>query len=328
MTQRLAPSIFCGSVVVLAVLSAACATKSFVEKQVGATESKLTEQMTTSETTLSKRADSQQTKLREIEDRAGENRQAIDATDQRLQSLDMRTGMVHETASQAKTEADQAKATAHDVEARLSQRLAGRNRYRLMDTKVIYFDFGQSQIRSQDTKELDAVAKALGADPNAVLELQGFADSRGDYRYNVELGRDRVENVMRYLVGRHRIELRQLRALPMGEAALAAGQKPTPEALARARRVDIRLFTPWSSWEDAVTENQAAPGQTVTAIPEPAASVIPEPAASVATDPVRPADVPAQREPTESTQAPQIDTSARRLSEFLKTVTPKDLGGD
>lgn len=320
MTQRLAPSIFCGSVVVLAVLSAACATKSFVEKQVGATESKLTEQMTTSETTLSKRAESQETKLREIEDRAGENRQAIDATDQRLQSLDMRTGMVHDAASQAKTEADQAKATAHDVEARLSQRLAGRNRYRLMDTKVIYFDSGQSDIRSQDTKELDAVAKALAADPNAVLELQGFADARGDYRYNVELGRQRVENVMRYLVGRHRIELRQLQALPMGEAALAAGQKPTPEALARARRVDIRLFTPWSSWEDAVTENQAAPGQTVTAIPEPAASV--------ATDPLRPAGVPAQREPTESTQAPQIDTSAPRLSEFLKTVTPKDLGGD
>jgi hypothetical protein len=52
---------------------------------------------------------------------------------------------------------------------------------------------------------------------------------------------------MRYLVPHHGIELRQARAIAMGKATLATGQKPSPEILAKARRVDIRLLTPCAS---------------------------------------------------------------------------------
>ena len=218
MTRRLASLILCGSV---AVLGSACATKSFVQKQVSATESKLTQQMTATETNLTERAALQETKLRETADRAGESRQAIDVADQRLNGLDLRVGEVGARASSAR-----------DAEARLSQRLASRNRHRLLDARFVYFDSGQTEIRSQDVDELEYVAKALRADPNAILELQGFADSRGSDRYNRELARERVEAVMRYLVQRHGIELRQLGAIPMGKVALGAGEKASPEALA------------------------------------------------------------------------------------------------
>jgi len=298
--------ILCGGV---AVLGSACATKSFVETQVSATESKLTE-----------RAALQETKLRETADRAGESRQAIDVADQRLNGLDMRVGEVGARASSAETRADLATGTARDaardVEARLSQRLASRNRHRLLDTKFVYFDSGQTEIRSQDVNELEDVAKALTADPNATLELQGFADSRGSDRYNRELARERVEAVMRYLVQRHGIELRQLRAISMGKVALGAGEKATPEALARARRVDIRLLAPWSSWEDAQSQiNSTAPEPTVTVVPAPRGT------ATISALPV-------QAEPMQPPQAAPIDAPARgRLPEFLKTITPKDLGG-
>jgi outer membrane protein OmpA-like peptidoglycan-associated protein len=66
---------------------------------------------------------------------------------------------------------------------------------------------------------------------HAILELQGFADLRGSDRYNRELARERVEVVMRYLVQRHGIELRQLRAISVGKVALDAGEKASPEAL-------------------------------------------------------------------------------------------------
>src|SRR5882762_4355710 len=267
MTRRLASLILCGGV---AVLGSACATKSFVQKQVSATESKLTQQMTATETNLSERAALQETKLRETADRARESRQAIDVADQRLNGIDLRVRDVGTRASSAETRADLATGVAHDVEARLSQRLAGRNRHRLLDTKFVYFDSGQTEIRSQDVNELEYVARALTADPNAILELQGFADSRGSDRYNRELARERVEAVMRYLVQRHGIELRQLRAISIGKVAPGAGEKSSPEALASARRVDIRLLTPWSSWEDA--QSQIAPAateKTVTVTPEP-----------------------------------------------------------
>ena len=193
--------------------------------------------------------------------------------------------------------ADQATAATRDVEARLSQRLAGRNRYRLLETRAVYFASGRTELRSQDAGELDEAAKAVMADPNAILELQGFADSRGSDRYNRELARDRAEAVMRYLVQRHGIELRQVRYIAMGKVEPVAGEKPTAETLAKARRVDLRVFAPWSSWEDSVGQaSPTAPEQT--AAPEP-------------------------RGPSTISALP----ARGELAEFLKTLTPTDLGG-
>lgn len=288
MTRRMVFFLLCGGV---AALGAACATKDFVRQEVGASERKLGDQMTATET-------SQDAKLRETSDRVGETRQAIDQADQRLNGLDLRVGEAGARASSAETRAS-------ETEARLSQRLAGRNRYRLVETKVVYFDSGQTEVRSQDAGELESVAKALTEDPNAVLELQGFADPRGNERYNRELARERVEAVMRYLVQRHGVELRQVRAIAMGKAAVAAGEKPSADDLARARRVDIRFFTTWSSWEDNL-------GQIDSTSPEHTAAPAPQGSATVT-----------------SMQPPQpVDAPARvGLPEFLKTLTPGDLGG-
>ena len=299
MTRRPVSLILCGGV---ALLGFACATKNFVQEQVSVTESKLSQQMTATETL-------QETRLRETTDRVGEARQAIDVADQRLNGLDLRVGEVGARASGAETRA-------RDVEARLSQRFAGRNNYRLLETKSVYFDSGHTEVRSQDIDELAAVAKALTADPNAILELQGFADARGSDRYNRELARERVEAVMRHLVQHHGIELRQLSAISMGKVALVAGEKASPDALARARRVDIRLLAPWSSWEDTLSRiDPTAREQTATAVPE-----LREPATI--------SSLPVQTEPMQLPQPVQIDAPAREgVLQLLKTITPQDLGG-
>ncbi len=257
MTQHLASLTLC---IGIAILGVACATKDFVREQVSELESKLAGQMTATQTQLTERTDLQETKLRDTVERTGENRRAVDAADERLRGLDTRVGEVGSLAEGANTRADRAAVLAQDAESRLAQRFAGRNKYRLMDTKSVYFGFGQIEFRSQDVSELDEVAKALAADPNAILELQGFADSRGSDRYNRELARERVEAVVSYLVQQRGVELRQLRGIAMGKATLA-GEKPSAEALAKARRVDVRLFTPWSSWEDAQSSPHCCRGR-------------------------------------------------------------------
>lgn len=287
MTRRAVSLILCGSVT---LLGSACATKTFVQEQVNASEDKLSQQMTAGHT-------EQETKLRETEDRIGETRQAVDIADQRLNGLDLRVGEVGSRASNAETRADQAAAATRDAEARLSQRLAGRNRYRLLETRAVYFESGRTDVRSQDAAELDAAAKAITADPNAILELQGFADSRGSDRHNLELARDRVEAVMRYLVQRHGIELRQVRSITMGKVEPVPGEKTTAETLAKARRVDMRLLAPWSSWEDSVGRARLTAPEN-TAAPEP-------------------------RGPSTMSALPPRG----ELAEFLKTLTPTDLGG-
>src|SRR6266581_529883 len=64
MGRQLAYLVLCSGFI---LLSSGCATKSFVETQLSATETKLTQ-----------RADTQEAKLRETADRAGASRQAID----------------------------------------------------------------------------------------------------------------------------------------------------------------------------------------------------------------------------------------------------------
>jgi outer membrane protein OmpA-like peptidoglycan-associated protein len=297
-----------------------CATKSFVQTQLSATETKLTQRADTQETKLRE----QDTKLRETADRAGASRQAIDE------------------AGALANDAKRRAVTAHDAQARLSQRLADRNKFRLLETRSIYFDFGKTEIRNQDMNELEDVANALKADANAVLELQGFTDPRGNDRHNNELARERVEAATRYLVQRHGIELRQLRAVAMGKVALGAGEKPSTEAFAKARRVDIRLLAPWSSWEEAQNQiDYTAPAQTSTLDPSAGARAASpksiegdefdrrelRPGASVKAQYDHPATLKISAGPGHDREALQNDAPGKALLEFLKTISPEDLGG-
>jgi outer membrane protein OmpA-like peptidoglycan-associated protein len=319
MTRRLGFVIVCGS---FTLLSAACATKSFVQKQLSETETRVTHLLNATETLLANRSEAQETKLRETVDRAVSSRETVDrvavlASDAKTQAdsaavaagdAKTRADSAAVAAEDAKTRADSAALAARDAEARLSQRLADRNKYRLWETRVIYIDSDRAEIRSVDIKALEDLAKALGADANAILELQGFADPRGSDRYNDELARERVEAVVRYLVKHHGIEPRQLRAVTMGKAALGTGDKPSKEALAEARRVDIRLLAPWSSWED--TQAQIDQSDEAVAASPPTSVEADRPA----TQKIAPRD------------ALKEDAPGTTWLEIMKTISPQDLG--
>ena len=219
--RRLVALVLCGG---LGVLFSACATKGFVRE---------------TETRISQRVDSTETRLRETADRTSSNTQALEATGQRLQSLD---GAV----SDAKKDAAQVAAAQKESEATFNRRFGNRNRYAMMETKSVFFDFSKADLRDEGFNDLEDVAKALKADPNAVVELQGFADPRGTDRYNYVLTRDRVDAVVRYLVQRHNIDLRRIAAVGMGKVTLGAGEKGDKDTFARSRRVDIRLLAPQS----------------------------------------------------------------------------------
>jgi outer membrane protein OmpA-like peptidoglycan-associated protein len=230
--RQLAALALCGGV---GVLLSACATKGFVREQVGTTETRITQ-----------RVDSTETKLRETSDRTSSNTQALEAAGQRLQSLDGRLGEVGTLASDAKKDAAQVAAAQKEAETAFNQRFANRNKYAMVETKSVFFDFNKADLRDEGINELEDVAKALKADPNAVLELQGFADPRGTDRYNYVLTRDRVDAVVRYLVQRHNIDLRRISAVGMGKIALAAGEKGDKDTFAKSRRVELRLLAPQS----------------------------------------------------------------------------------
>lgn len=222
----------------IATVASGCATEKFVREQLGATEAKIAD-----------RVDTQETKLRDMSDRTGANTQAIEAAGQQLKAFDTRLEDVSGMATDAKTSAADAKQQAdsvanalRDTRGEFNQKMANRNRYSTLETISVFFDFNRADLKDQGMTELEDVAKALKADPNAVLELRGFADARGSDRYNYQLTRERVDSVVRYLVQRHAIELRRIHAVGMGKETRAAGDRTA----SKSRRVDIRLLAPQS----------------------------------------------------------------------------------
>jgi len=222
----------------IALVSSACATKGYVREQVGSSETK-----------LSARVDGTEAALKDTNDKTAANAQAIDASKKDIQGLDGKVGQVGTLAADAKKQAESASEAVRDTDTRLqalSTRITNRNKFAMVETKSVYFDFDKAALRDEGVSEIEDVAKALKADPNAVVELQGFADARGAERYNYNLTRERVDAVARYLVSRHGIDLRRIHTVGMGKVALAAGEKANNEVYAKARRVDIKLLSPQS----------------------------------------------------------------------------------
>lgn len=222
----------------IAFLGSACATKGFVREQVG-----------TAETKLSTRVDGTEAALKETNDKTAANAQAIDSSKKDIQGLDGKIGQVGTLAADAKKQAESASEAVRDTDSRLqalNTRITNRNKFAMVETKSVYFDFDKAALRDEGINEIEDVAKALKADPNAVVELQGFADARGAERYNYQLTRERVDAVARYLVSRHGIELRRIHTVGMGKVVLAAGERGSSEVYAKARRVDIKLLSPQS----------------------------------------------------------------------------------
>jgi outer membrane protein OmpA-like peptidoglycan-associated protein len=226
MKRAMVVLVLCGAT---AVTASACATKKFVRAQVGATEDRLGQRVNTQETELR----TQQTDLRQTAERTGANAQALEAASQRLQGVDSR---VTEVSALAKNAQEEAGAVAH--------RFTNRNTYAALETKSVYFDFDKADLRDEGFNDLEEIARALKADPNAVVELQGFADSRGSDVYNQRLTRERVDAVVRVLVQRHGVELRRVFGVGMGKAPQATGESAGRDALAKSRRVDIVLLAP------------------------------------------------------------------------------------
>ena len=104
----------------------------------------------------------------------------------------------------------------------------------------ILFDFDSADIRAEYRDELDALSKFLEENPESYVVIEGFTDSTGDPKYNLDLSRRRAESVQNYLM--------QTEIFSAGEANI--------DAIA-----EQRLVTLWHGKDLPVASNDTAAGR-------------------------------------------------------------------
>ena len=81
---------------------------------------------------------------------------------------------------------------------------------------TVQFKTGSSEIAPNFAKQLDQLVNLLKSQPKLLLDLNGFADQRGDEQANLQLSKKRVSAVQSYLI-KHGVSHTRLTANAFGE---------------------------------------------------------------------------------------------------------------
>jgi peptidoglycan-associated lipoprotein len=112
-----------------------------------------------------------------------------------------------------------------------------RQRQARLQELVIYFDYDQTEIRSEFNDTLSAHGQYLAQNPRVQIRLEGHADERGSREYNIGLGERRAQAVRRMLTLQGATN-EQLSTVSYGEERPAAVGSDE-EAMSLNRRVEL-----------------------------------------------------------------------------------------
>ena len=182
-------------------------------------------------TPLEERASNTEAKLTEVE-----------ANAQRL------SGQLEELAAVSNAARGGAKAAQATADAAVAgvnatnERISALDDFEPQTVTAVNFRTGSAVIMKDEKMKLDEIAtKAINA-KGYVLEVSGFADSRGSINLNRQLSQRRADAVIRYLVENHNIPLRRI-ITPYGYGELnPVAENDTRDGRAQNRRVEIKLL--------------------------------------------------------------------------------------
>jgi outer membrane protein OmpA-like peptidoglycan-associated protein len=226
----------------IAVLCAACAG-------IGTTE-KRPEGDAAPTAALAERLDAHEARMAALARDMERASRRVDAAESRSQEARTVAAEALGLATQARTAAGESRVEAIRVASaaraaggRLSQHLAARGRYAIVESRSVAFDFGGATPDDGAMTALADIARRLRDNPALVVEVEGHSDSVGDAQANVRLSRERADAVARHLVRRHGIALHRIHILGLGAAAPLSDNN-SREGRARNRRVEIRVLSP------------------------------------------------------------------------------------
>jgi outer membrane protein OmpA-like peptidoglycan-associated protein len=230
-----------------------CASKGYVRNQVQSSS----DQLASKHDTDVKRVE---TNVAELSDQVGENARVtkehsgqiasnatkINETSTDLQAAkgDIRT--VDTKAGGAMTAAESARAGVAETGKRvdgLASQFDNRNNYAVSAEDSVHFAFNSAKLQPEFHTVLDNLAQKVKQDPNAVIVLEGRTDSTGDADYNIKLGQQRLDAVLRYLVVQSDIPIQRIYQMSLGKEKPVADNK-TKEGREQNRATVVRILSP------------------------------------------------------------------------------------
>ena len=157
------------------------------------------------------------------------------------------TAAANDAAGRAQASADRAQASADRAQADAtnnSDRINAIDDYELSETFMVHFHTGSAALTAAAKAQIDAAASKVQNEnlKGWVIEITGYADSRGNTARNRSLSERRVDAVINYLVTTYNLPLRRLvQPFGYGEQNPVA-DNATGEGRALNRRVEIKLL--------------------------------------------------------------------------------------
>ncbi len=198
----------------VALAGAACAKKSYVQREVGE---------------VNKKVDAVSAQVEQTQQRVQKNEVRIEAVDKAAQQ-----GVTEAkgSAQQAMTKADEAEKAAK-----------GKLIYTVtLSNDKVRFPVNKAEI-SDEAKGLidEAVAPLVKENRGVYFEIEGHTDATGPAAYNLKLGEERAMAVRDYIAKKYGVALARLNVISYGKEKPVADHK-TRDGRAQNRRVVIRIL--------------------------------------------------------------------------------------
>ena len=198
-----------------------------------------------------------------LEERASDTETKLSQVEANAQRLSGQLDELAAVSNAARGGAKAAQATADAAVAGVTatnERISALDDYTPQTTAAVNFKSGSAVLTPESKTTLDDIASKAMNSKAYVLEVSGFADSRGSVNLNRALSQRRADAVIRYLVENHNIPLRRI-VTPYGYGEMnPVAENETREGRAQNRRVEIKLLVNKGITAPAPTMNPGTSG--------------------------------------------------------------------